>query len=379
MIAYFDPTVLAAYRAEPDKYDVQTDFFEGEVKITTAYYESLSESTRAAAYIGVKFGFRTLAGGALALAAYLKDLVEDSEGHVSRWQGFRLLRSEWSSYEEDLRFKNWVQRYFEGNWDIDNGPAQRMPEEIGLINGLTNEAVGKSLIALEHEPQISFPSAQNSHRYEDAHLDLYRIIHDALNKDCIEALGRRINRPVNTRSSQTVAALKALLPPLGLNAEFTAPLDKVSEERRKASHRQRAPAVPLRAFEMFTVDLERCLTALTLLRRTLEHELGMDAENSLKRQEALAHLLRIEADAEPHYSINHVSRMIGKTIDKVEYGSRHHIDGVHQSEAVIFHFTDGSMMSLDTGSNASQVLDDGRAEDFHVNFHVHWVPASSRP
>jgi hypothetical protein len=84
IIGYFDPTILAAYRAEPDKYEVKTDYFEGEVRITTPYYESLPESDRDPAYIGVKFGFRTLANGALALAVYLPDLVDHSEGHVPR-------------------------------------------------------------------------------------------------------------------------------------------------------------------------------------------------------------------------------------------------------------------------------------------------------
>ncbi|RPI53966.1 MAG: hypothetical protein EHM55_12205 [Acidobacteria bacterium] len=64
MIGYFDVTVLAAYRAEPDKYAVQTDYFEGRVTITTPYYESLSEVERDDAYISVRFGFRTLSNGA---------------------------------------------------------------------------------------------------------------------------------------------------------------------------------------------------------------------------------------------------------------------------------------------------------------------------
>jgi hypothetical protein len=37
IIGYFDPTVLAAYRAEPDKYSVQTDFFEGRVSLRSPW------------------------------------------------------------------------------------------------------------------------------------------------------------------------------------------------------------------------------------------------------------------------------------------------------------------------------------------------------
>lgn len=278
IIGYFDPAVLAAYRAEADKYVVKTDYFEGEVSITTPYYKSLSKSDADSAYIHVKFGFRTLANGSLALAAYLPDLVDQSESHIPRWRGFLLRNPDWSDYDEDERFAKWIKRYFEGDWDIDNGPTHYLGEEIRLINGVTCEAVGMSLFALEHEPQITFPTAQNSHRYEDAHQDLYRIIHDALDKDCVERLGARIARPITAKSSKTMAALRTLLPALASDIAFTEPLEHVSEQRRKASHRQRPPALPFRAFEAFTHDLDKCLTALRMLRQELEKELANGGE-----------------------------------------------------------------------------------------------------
>jgi hypothetical protein len=114
ILGYFEPTILAAYRAEPDKYSVQTDFFEGRVGITTPYYESLPEAERDEAYIEVQFGFRTLANGALALAGYLPDLLDKSEGHVNRWKGFLVRDPLWSDYDQDERFKNWIRRYLEG-------------------------------------------------------------------------------------------------------------------------------------------------------------------------------------------------------------------------------------------------------------------------
>lgn len=374
IVGYFDPTVLAAYRAEPDKYAVKTDYFAGEVQIVTAYYESLSESARDGAYIHVRFGFRTLANGSLALAAYLPDLIDQSESQLPRWRGFLLQDPEWMNYDQDERFGRWVKRYFEGSWEVDNGPAHYISEEIRLINGLTCEAVGTRLFVLEHEPHISFPAAQNSHRYEDAHLDLYRLIHDSLDKDCIERLGMQTQNPVNAKSTQTLIALKALLPALATDVAFTEPLERISEQRRKASHRQRPPAVPFRAFETFSRDLDRCLVALRLLRKELEKELRMDARKSTRRQEALDRLPRIEAPAEAHFSINEAAAMVGKTIAKVDYGLRHRIPGVHQSEALILYFTDGSVMALDTGCNATNVMPGGKAETFHVDFHVQWVP-----
>ena len=72
IIEYFDPLVLAAYRAEPDKFEIKTDHFEGEVTIRSDYYKTLGEDEQDREHIDVSFGFRELSDGRLALAAYLK-------------------------------------------------------------------------------------------------------------------------------------------------------------------------------------------------------------------------------------------------------------------------------------------------------------------
>jgi hypothetical protein len=74
--------------------------------------------------------------------------------------------------------------------------------------------------------------------------------------------------------------------------------------------------------------------------------------------------------------------MEGKTVERVEYGFREGWKGVHGSEAMILHFTDGSIMSIDTGSNAWNLAcgkSDLNPEDFHVNFRIHWVPSLAIP
>jgi hypothetical protein len=111
------------------------------------------------------------------------------------------------------------------------------------------------------------------------------------------------------------------------------------------------------------------------LRSELEREVRLDSKKSLLRQEALDRLLLVVTPAEPNYSINGVAQMVGKTVDHIEYGSRQRIQGVHGSELVIVYFSDGSIMSLHTGSNAMNVLrDDRSAEEFNVSFQVDWVP-----
>jgi hypothetical protein len=43
-------------------------------------------------------------------------------------------------------------------------------------------------------------------------------------------------------------------------------------------------------------------------------------------------------------------------MERVSYGSRQLIDGVHQSEAIIIYFTDGSILGIGTGPNVGNEL-----------------------
>ena len=108
----------------------------------------------------------------------------------------------------------------------------------------------------------------------------------------------------------------------------------------------------------------------------IENEFGVDGKGAHERHEAKKWLSKLSAPANPHGLILQVSRMKGKTIEKVEYGTREDIKQVHGSEAIIIYFTDGSIMGLDTGSSAFNVAESEqpfRAEDLHIDFMVHWV------
>jgi hypothetical protein len=109
----------------------------------------------------------------------------------------------------------------------------------------------------------------------------------------------------------------------------------------------------------------------------LERDCGVNGEEAHKRHEAKKWLPHINRPPEAHFSIIQASRMKGKTIEKVEFGFRREIEGAHESEALIIYFTDGSIMSLEAGSNVGNLVSDEndlRPEDFHVDFIVHWVP-----
>lgn len=117
----------------------------------------------------------------------------------------------------------------------------------------------------------------------------------------------------------------------------------VSEQRRLASHGVRRPAKNIPAFSQFTKDLYLCLEAVKELLAMLERDLGVNGKAAYERHEAKKWLPHINRPPEAHYSIVQASRMKGKTVEKVEFGFREEIEGVHESEALIIYFTDGSV------------------------------------
>src|SRR5207249_4807105 len=101
-------------------------------------------------------------------------------------------------------------------------------DEIRLINGLTAEAAGQRLFNVDF-PSIPYPAAQNTHRYEDAHRDLYGVLVDGLDKSGIEQLANRLGRPINAQSMKTRDALAKILPVVTQDPVFADPIENVSE------------------------------------------------------------------------------------------------------------------------------------------------------
>jgi hypothetical protein len=367
--------VLASYRNEPHKYEIESDYFDGTLTVTNEYYSELEAKDRTSEYVNIRFGYRTLQDGNLAIVAWLPDLFEKSRAHVEKWAAFRLKNPEWA--RDDERFSFWVRRYLEGSWDIDNGPLFYLGERIKTVNGLVSELVGIPLYKHEIEQTLGFPSAENTHRYQDAHKALYGYLIDGLDKDCIVALGAKLSRTLRVNSKKTVEGLTDLFPGLKASPSFIAAMTLVSEQRRLASHGVRPNAKHFSAFSTFTKDLSLCLKGVEELLAMIEKEFGVSGKEAQRRHEAKKWLPRITGAPKANFSILQALRMKGKTVDRVEVGLREEIKNVHASEAVIIYFTDGSIMSLDTGSNVGNVANDKnglRPEEFNVDFMVHWVP-----
>lgn len=366
IVGFFDQQVLASYRNEADKYTLKTDHFEGKLEKT--------DGNQSSDRLDIRFGYRTRTNGDLALAVYLPDLSAASSTHQTRWSGFYLQESDLTT-APDPRFDMWTDRYLEGSWGIDNGPLYYLEKTIGLINALCNEVVGKPLFKYAANPTLNFPAAQNTHAYQDAHKELYGYVIDGLDKDTITLIGAHGGQTLNLNSDKTIAALLKAVPTLQ-NSTLQHALNTISSQRRLAGHGVRPAAQSFQAFEQFTTDLQQSVQGLKELLAALEAVLGMNGGVARKRQEAKVSLPRIDRPPEPNYSITQLPTIKGKTVERVEFGFRQTIEGIYQSEAIILHFTDGSSLGIDTGSNATDIASDYeglRAEDFRVDFVLQWV------
>ena len=104
-------------------------------------------------------------------------------------------------------------------------------------------------------------------------------------------------------------------------------------------------------------------------------EYALDAKASLSRHNAMKFLPTIVRPPNPGYGINNALRIKGRTVADVEVGFREDIEGVHKSEAIIIRFTDGSILGIDTGSNAAGIAcEHHSADEFHVDIKASFVP-----
>jgi hypothetical protein len=55
---------------------------------------------------------------------------------------------------------------------------------------------------------------------------------------------------------------------------------------------------------------------------------------------------------DPEHKLRTVLETVGKTVAAVEYGRVESRGGMHEAEAMVFHFTDGTALSIEIGSNA---------------------------
>jgi hypothetical protein len=155
LLGYFDSQVLASYRNEPNKYKIENDSFEGKLTIATEFFDELDSEERFDRNVDIRFGYRTLKDGNLAIVAWLPDFKK-SKSHIRKWMGFELENPEWTS-DYDERFNKWVLRNLEGSWEVENGPLYHLGRIIEVINGCTNEIVNAPLFIHKIDETLKLP------------------------------------------------------------------------------------------------------------------------------------------------------------------------------------------------------------------------------
>ena len=176
MMHYYRSAVLAMFQSQSEKYDLRIDEIEGMVQLTDRYYRECEERNERC-YISVAFGFRACKNGEWAVAAYGPDLDQASSDEQQLWIGFRIEEDAFPG-ELDMRFKKWFDRYIKGSWDVPEGPLARLDRVVGQVNAIASCVVGVPLFKFPNIRKLCFPLAENTHRYQDAHGEVYKLIID---------------------------------------------------------------------------------------------------------------------------------------------------------------------------------------------------------
>lgn len=66
---------------------------------------------------------------------------------------------------------------------------------------------------------------------------------------------------------------------------------------------------------------------------------------------------RIVGPPNPEFKMRDLEKAVGKTIQAVEFGQVEGLPAhVHEGEAIVLHFTDGTAMSIEVGSNVKNLF-----------------------
>src|SRR5215212_1254843 len=76
----------------------------------------------------------------------------------------------------------------------------------------------------------------------------------------------------------------------------------------------------------------------------------------------------------PEHKLQTILEAVGKTVAAIEYGEVESRRGMHAAEAVVFHFSDGSALSIEIGSNARDLSTtrDLTPPDVHTDLRPFW-------
>ncbi|MCC6191708.1 MAG: hypothetical protein IT318_21985 [Anaerolineales bacterium] len=373
-LLYFERSVLAHYRASPHLYRLEEDDMGGDLQTVHSTGDQAARP-----YFNVRFGFRRRIDKRVCVAAFGPDIVKLPESDQRIWLGHLIEHPAFA--EDDSAFTRWAKRNLEASWEVEDGPRPTIDHSVQLVRAMTVQLLGRPLFRFAENQLVNYPVAENTEAYNKAHLELYRLLVDGLDSEVLSLLAQRLGI-VLSDPTKTLNSLKEILPSHLVDGVHK-PLRKVSNVRNKSHGVPDTPAVAFPAFDEFHADLLEVSTCLTQLVEWLEAVLSADAEACLKRENVMKSLFpKLSGPPRPEYKLAELKAAEGKTIASVEFGEVASHPDVHESEAIIVHFTDGSSLAIDIGSNVSNLLDDYeglKPNDVHTDLRVFWAPRTSRP
>ena len=336
------------------------------------------ESVVVSTYFRVRFGFRELVDGRICVAAFGPDLESLPESERLAW-GADLIESP-AFASQDLAFDRWSQRYLHGSWESQDGPLKSMKQELDFIQAMSRFGLGKPLFRETHNPALRYPVAENSEAFTLAQLELYRLVVDGL---CIKALIELASKLKTTlpplepgKVRTTMNTLKTLLPST-LHSTIYDPLRACSLDRNRLHGVPSKPAHAFPAFKEFHKHANAIHTAIVSLRSWLEENLELSGERCLKREQAMKYFPKFDGPLRPDFKHEKLQEAVGKTIARVEAGEFIPGEGCHHREAMVLHFTDGTALAIDVGSNAGNLESDFEglnASMFSADLIPIWAP-----
>lgn len=367
---YFDRSVLNYYRTNSHAYELTEDDMGGEIKISDQWDESLENQF---SYIDLKFAFRKLVDKRICIGIFMPSFKEKvSKKDYSKWMGFHIEQPEF--HKENYEFERWINRYINGSWEIQDGPKIQIEREIKLINVLTRIKFDIPFFKHDEYRLLNYPTAENSEEYTKAILELYRLVIDGMEKDAIIKLADFLKIEL-TDEKKRLNSLKELLPE-ELIEKIHKPINLINRKRMPIHGIPSKGIKAYSAFDSFNSDLKSVHRALFQLKLWMEEILKLDAESCLKRLEALKLFPQFNRPPSPEFKLAEAQRMVGKQIEKVEFGKEDFCEDCHQCEAINFHFTDGTAMTIRIGSNAGNIANEYsqiKPSDFQTDLMVFWA------
>ena len=368
---YFDRAVLNFYRVNSHAYHLKEDDMGGEIRISEKWDENMKNDYP---YIELKFAFRKLDDEFNCIAVFMpsfKDKV--SEKDFSKWLGFIIENP--SFHKSNTGFERWVNRYINGSWEVDDGPKIKIERELKLINSITKINFNQNLFKNDEYRLVNYPVAENSDEYTKSILEFYRLIIDGMEKDCLVNISKHLNIRL-TDDKKRLNSFKEIIPK-ELETKIYKPFNDINRKRMPIHGVPSKGIVSFPAFETFNSDLKSICSALKELKIWLENELSLNAESCLKRLETLSIFPKFDKLPRPEFKLAKAQRMVGKTIEKIEFGETNFHKDAHSGEAMNIFFKDRTAVTLQIGSNAYNIIasdyENIKPSDIHTDIMLFWA------